>query len=1088
MSSGQGAVKVIVLLAVIMPVLSGPWAGRTIHNHQACESMTLHLGCLPGEALDISFANYGHIGTKDCGSPMPPGGCRAPDSLAIVRGMCQGKQRCSVPAANTVFGDPCQNVGKYLEVNYECKGSEDPCEPKEHDSIDDIWRSAGHNSTGRAEAELLDDQGLAEGWYRFVSEAGGEMPTACVPVNSCGTRFPVWMDGTVPTVNQTQDVTGCINQGGCCDSTVNLKVKNCSTFLVYKLSPLPAAHPSAYCAGDRAPCPEGQGSPNGGFYPACTDMFPKLRGAPTLNYQADQTESYFLCDFDGPDWSNITWVVEWLLDDTVILTEQMPGWVQTAYLDQADILLNTEVSCQVHGHFVGSNITTVPDKSDPFYAGIVVGPQDLTVHEDGGPANFTVHSTIALNCDVMIVNNNGYLGRPDVLLDQCSLSFGTGSWGIDNPQTVTVWAIRDFQTDGDQYVQIDVIPSADCDVTPSGNTHGVLVTTIDQDTSEAHASGDPHYITFDRRRYDWYGVGDFVLHRSKGRPFEVHSRVWRCWAVSCNCGVAVREGDDVITIDMCDGPFGQTAPAVRLKSQKEPAKGMRVTRSRSGRNFKVSLPSGAEVRTDAYNWGMNLHVKVPSDDFGKTEGLFGTFDHDSSNDFRASDETISDSNAFSWSWRIPAGQSLFDSLPDNADTAGQAMTSRYDGSVLCACTTNGPNCGDPNTVPTFRNDFDIDITDTLVQRRARGPRYLRSTRVTDKSTRAPFPVGANATWPTPSGITLENATVMCKEAAMTSPAFAACAMLSNVDVFSGVEDCVEDIKLTDNLAFLQQAAMLMEELCREEALKNVTLYDQKDENSTALPPSFVGSSLCPGRCSLRGQCVNATCHCDTGYTSSDCSVDMTKPPALVAVRHGHTCDVRSGVCDVIGVVGDGFLDSRSLRCHVERHTDTARGRQRSALPATAAFMSFREVECTVDQDVLIIDGNPDENTGIPVSNVTVAISNDGRLNSDMLQVTIYDSYCQECDETGVCRPKVNACEIKGFCYPVNGSHPADNSRYCNPSINRSDWTHRPDTEEQQPKYIVGIAVGTAVGTVVLVLAVAFILKIKKQKSVSLQAS
>ncbi|KAI8502993.1 hypothetical protein Bbelb_196950 [Branchiostoma belcheri] len=1191
MSSGQAVVKFTVLLAIITFVLGGPsGVGRTVLTKQACQHTILHLSCPPGEKLDISFANYGHLGTKFCGSPMPAGGCRAPDSLAIVQAMCQGKQQCYVLSADTTFGDPCMHIVKYLEVRYECQG-EDPCEQNEHDSIDDIWRSTGHRTIGLPDSELHDDRYvLAEGWYRFVSPAGGEMPTSCVPLESCGTRSPVWMDGTVPAVNQTQTVSGCINDGGCCDNIVSLKVKNCGDFLVYKLSPLQfALNPSAYCA----------------------DMIPKLRGAPTLDYHASQTESYFLCDFDGPTWPNVTWVVEWFLDDTVILTEELPGWVQTAYLDQNAILLNTEVSCQVHGHFDGSNATTVPDKSDPYYAGIVVGPQNLTVHENGGPANFTVHSTIALNCDVMIVNNDGYLGRPDVLLDQCTLSFDTGSWGVDNPQTVTVWAIRDFQSDGDQHVQIDVIPTADCDIPPSGNTQDVLVTTIDHDSSTAHASGDPHYTTFDRRRYDWYGVGDFVLHRSKGRPFEsrklmslvegvqrratkfilgahsntltykerlstlgllplvhrrevcdvmvfikskpivhkpsrylrshmltpirvrtsafsssyiprlvtiwnqlspvlrnigvqasemsniltfkrslVHSRVWRCWAVSCNCGVAVREGDDVITIDMCDGPFGHTAPTVRLRSPQEPARGTRVTRSQSGRSFKVvrstinekvSLPSGAEVRTDVEYWGMNLHVKVPSDDFGATEGLFGTFDHDWTNDYNTRDGAVSsDSNDFSWSWRIPAGQSLFDRLPDPADTPGQPA-SRYDGSVLCACTASGPQCGDPDTIPTFPNDFDIDITNTLVQRRGRRSRDLRSTRVTDRSIPA-APVAVTATWPTPSGITHDNATAMCKEAAMTSPAFAACeAVLSDADVFSGVEDCVEDIKVTDNLVFLQQAAMLMEELCREEALKNVTLYDQKDENSTALPPAFVGSSLCPGRCSLRGECVNATCYCDPGYGSSDCSVDMTTPPVLVDVRYGRTCDVRSEDCDVIGVVGDGFLDSRSLQCHVERTSDKARGRQPSALPATADFLSFREVECTVRGNVLTIDGNPDENTGTPVSNVTVAISNDGRLNSDVLQVTIFDSHCQECDGTGVCRAKENACEIKGFCYPANESHPADSARYCNPSVNRSGWTFRPDTEEQQLKHIVGIVVGTVVGTVVLVLAVALILKIKKQK-------
>ncbi|CAH1267732.1 EVA1C [Branchiostoma lanceolatum] len=127
MSSGQGVMKVIVLLAVILPVLSGHLAGRTIQTKQACQYSILLLSCPPGETLDISFANYGHIGTKNCGSHMPPGGCRAPDSLAIVQGMCQGRQQCYVPASDATFnGNPCHHgyIMKYLEVKYECQGPE----------------------------------------------------------------------------------------------------------------------------------------------------------------------------------------------------------------------------------------------------------------------------------------------------------------------------------------------------------------------------------------------------------------------------------------------------------------------------------------------------------------------------------------------------------------------------------------------------------------------------------------------------------------------------------------------------------------------------------------------------------------------------------------------------------------------------------------------------------------------------------------------------------------------------------------------------------------------------------------------------
>ena len=33
---------------------------------------------------------------------------------------CMNKQSCSVDASNTVFGDPCENTFKYLEVEYLC--------------------------------------------------------------------------------------------------------------------------------------------------------------------------------------------------------------------------------------------------------------------------------------------------------------------------------------------------------------------------------------------------------------------------------------------------------------------------------------------------------------------------------------------------------------------------------------------------------------------------------------------------------------------------------------------------------------------------------------------------------------------------------------------------------------------------------------------------------------------------------------------------------------------------------------------------------------------------------------------------------
>lgn len=64
---------------------------------------------------------------------------------------------------------------------------------------------------------------------------------------------------------------------------------------------------------------------------------------------------------------------------------------------------------------------------------------------------------------------------------------------------------------------------------------------------------------------------------------KIHVRTWRCHTVSCNCGIAVREGDDVVVVDMCR----DNVPRARFASTVEPRKGTTITRNNNGKSFVV---------------------------------------------------------------------------------------------------------------------------------------------------------------------------------------------------------------------------------------------------------------------------------------------------------------------------------------------------------------------------------------------------------------------------------------------------------------------------------------------------------------------
>ena len=75
---------------------------------------------------------------------------------------------------------------------------------------------------------------------------------------------------------------------------------------------------------------------------------------------------------------------------------------------------------------------------------------------------------------------------------------------------------------------------------------------------------------------------------------QVHTRFWTCSkSVNpsfCVCGVAARDGDDVIVIDMCGGRFMETSVQISVRSGPPLTRGIRITEATSGKRYTVREP------------------------------------------------------------------------------------------------------------------------------------------------------------------------------------------------------------------------------------------------------------------------------------------------------------------------------------------------------------------------------------------------------------------------------------------------------------------------------------------------------------------
>ena len=112
-------------------------------------------------------------------------------------------------------------------------------ECKHYEQLDDSQRAAGVH---RGNTLKCDQKDLTTpNWYRFIGNAGIQMPTSCVPVHYCGTHAPGWLSTPHPTsVGQIVNGTVCFNWGdNCCSWDANIQIKRCNGFYVYELVKTP---------------------------------------------------------------------------------------------------------------------------------------------------------------------------------------------------------------------------------------------------------------------------------------------------------------------------------------------------------------------------------------------------------------------------------------------------------------------------------------------------------------------------------------------------------------------------------------------------------------------------------------------------------------------------------------------------------------------------------------------------------------------------------------------------------------------------------------------------------------------------------
>ncbi|XP_035490491.2 zonadhesin, like isoform X3 [Scophthalmus maximus] len=189
-----------------------------------------------------------------------------------------------------------------------------------------------------------------------------------------------------------------------------------------------------------------------------------------------------------------------------------------------------------------------------------------------------------------------------------------------------------------------------CDPTEECRNINGVASCYPKGTSTCIASGDPHYTTFDKRKYNFMGNCSYLMSKPCNETalphFEVHAdneNRYNRPAISYIKAVHVYVQGMKISI-LNGGTVQVNGTNVNLPVTLSPS----VSVFKSGKHYTVSMKFGVTVRYDGNHF---MDIKVIKDYQSKLCGLCGDYDGDIKDDYRKPDGSLTNNvNDFGHSW------------------------------------------------------------------------------------------------------------------------------------------------------------------------------------------------------------------------------------------------------------------------------------------------------------------------------------------------------------------------------------------------------------------------------------------------------